>query len=168
MKNSKTILRSALTIALFSIMLISGCKKEEDDNGNNEQDWATPLIGVYTHDELISGTSYHSITTFSVTRQSNKIIELQIDRPAAGSFVSRIHSCFDSVQLNSANTLVVNETDSCAIAFQNASLGMSGYYISAKGNGTFSPNSLTISWASYSRFMNSDSDTTNYSFIATK
>src|SRR5687768_6391365 len=126
-----------LLLALSIVaVLFTGCKKEED---NNEPDWTSSLAGLYTHDVVTGGTTYHEITTFTVTPENNKTLNIKIDRDGAGSFVTAIHSCLDSVVLSSSTVFTINETDSCHTAW-------GGEYWAITGSGSFTPNSITIEW----------------------
>jgi hypothetical protein len=155
MNRAKTI-SFVLFASFVLIAAVSGCKKDTDSNNSNE-DWAAGVAGVYVHDELVGGTSYHSITTFTVTRNADKSIVIQVDNPGAGSFVPAVHSCFDSITLNTSTAFNINETDNCDTLD----------YWTVAGSGNFMPSSLTIDWTAV-RDAPPPYDSYHYNFVATR
>jgi hypothetical protein len=152
MKKSKTTFLATTAVAFILMTLISGCKKDKEE----QQDWASALEGLYTHDVITGGSTYHEITNFTVRRVSNTTISIKVERDGAGSFVSQINSCYDSVSLFNEYDFTFNESDGC-------SPGAKGI-----GYGSFTPNSIHMEWTSVPQYGWPPYDTDNFDFTATK
>jgi hypothetical protein len=111
-------------VLFISTCIIAGCKKEDDDNQQNSDNWAGAVAGTYIGNATEYG--YTDAATTIITRISNTMINLQMN-------FSSDNYCLDSITMNSATTFGISEFDGCASK-------------KASGGGNFSGSSLNYTW----------------------
>ncbi len=145
MKKTKTILVSAVAIALLALVTITGCSKK------NNSDLTKDIVGTYWNNQ--TGSSRIDMTIIKV---DDKTISIDISGYGQGA------QLYSAVQMNSANSFTLNKVTRSELVYLVGDCNLE-----TTGSGVFSNGNITISTNTKQTLVASPYTVTNNSDIYT-